>query len=199
MSEQFGAQLGGADIPDNPIPALIGPPPTEPPPPPDYDLPHEEVMSATLMRIEHELRRLRFATPQLGRQQTREDAGQTSAAGAITFTFEGPRSGADWYVERIAVSVAGASAAAIVAAYQGSGATASGFDETMLIDFLGSLTAGPPARGVMARNFPYFVYGGQPLVVAITGAVALQATAVRFQMREVLGNLDTMLQNQPGH
>lgn len=201
----YGEQIGGADVPDNAIPVLIGARGeanefTQGGPDVPGALPHPQVMSATLMRIEHELRRLRFASPQLGRQEVRVDQGQTdSGNGSFLSVVEGPRSGADWYVERVAVTVMGAAFAGNVAIYQGTGANASAVpDDGMFLDGLQGLAGlGSSVHSVLSPNTPYFLQGGAPLVISCKGGgVNSVQWFVRIQMREVLGQIDPLLQNQ---
>jgi hypothetical protein len=195
------SQLGGADIPDNFIPELIGARGSAadvftPPPPGAAQLDHATVISSTLMRIEHEIRKLRRVTPQLGRQMSRPDTvNLQGGAVAGTIPFEGPRSGADWYVERVTVSVSGASAAGQVGVYQGSQGNI-GIDETQLLGFLGALAGNSPSRGQLEPQTPYFLYGGQPFIVAFFGVVANSSCTARIQYREVLGQIDPLLQDQ---
>lgn len=156
--------------------------------------PHEGiVMISTLQSMERELRRIRSFTPQYGRQFVRQDGGQASGAGAISFASEGPRSGMDWYIERVAVSVGGASAAGIVSLYQGQT-----IDESQLLDFLPALSGNNPSRGVLDGHggAAYFIYGGGPVLIAITGVVNGSAVQVRLQGREVLSGADPALMPQ---
>lgn len=155
--------------------------------------PHEGiVMIATLRSIERELRRIRSFTPEYGRQFTRQDGGQ-AAGGNISFVLEGPRSGSDWYVERIAVSAGGASAAGVLALFQGQA-----IDESQIIDVLGALVGNNPSRGVLDGHggAPYFIYGGGPVTVAVLGVVAATPVNVRLQGREVLSGADPALRAQ---
>jgi hypothetical protein len=159
--------------------------------------PHEGiVMIATLQSIERELRRIRSFTPEYGRQFVRQDGGQ-AVGGIISFVIEGPRSGSDWYIERVSISAAGASAAGVVNLYQGQG-----IDESQFLDGLSALAgAGPgPARGVLdGRGVPYFIYGGGPVLVAVSGVVAATPVLVRLQGREVLSGADPALRGQDNY
>lgn len=155
--------------------------------------PHEGiVMISVLHSIERELRRIRSFTPQYGRQFVRLDGGQ-AAGGAISFALEGPKSGSDWYIERLSVSVGGASAAGIVALYEGPIV-----DESRFIDLLPALSGNNPSRGVLdGRGVPYFIYGGLgSIAVAVTGVVAGSAVNVRLMGREVLSGADPAMRNQ---
>lgn len=161
--------------------------------------PHEGVViAATLGRIERELRRLRSLTAEYGRQFVRWDGAVASGAGLGLVVFEGPRSGADWYVERVTVSVAGASAAGLLLLYEGSQGNNQP-DESQLIDALPALSGNSPSRGVLdGRGTPYFIYGGAPLVVALVGVVAASPVFCRLQGREVLSGTDPALHSHEG-
>jgi hypothetical protein len=154
--------------------------------------PHEGiVIASTLQRIERELRRIRSFTPQYGRQFTKQDGGQATG-GVFSCVFEGPKSGADWYVERVAVSVGGASAAGLLLLY-----ASQAIDESNFLDGLGALTGNTPSRGVLAGSgTPYFLYGGAPLLVVLQAVVAGAACQVRLQGREVLSGADPALRGQ---
>lgn len=209
MSGLYGEQIGSADIPDNIVPVLIGQRGEadqfsfSPPAPEDAiaSLPHEVVMSATLMRIEHELRRLRFSTPMLGRQEIRLDQGNTDPGdGSFITSIEGPRSGADWYVERISCQIGGNSLTAFLRCHQGSGAAPATVEGSMFIDGIQGFQGAAAPSAVfqtLSPNTPYYIQGGQPLVVSSRGGGALGVPwYVRIQMREVLGQSDPLLQNQ---
>lgn len=152
---------------------------------------HAIVIASTLNRIERELRRIRSFTPQYGRQFVRYDGGG-APGGAQAIVFEGPKSGADWYVERVSVSVAGASAAGTVQLYEGDK-----IDESRWIDGLGALTGNTPSRGALdGRGTPYFIYGGFPMLVQVAGVVAGSQVLVRMMGREVLSGVDPAMREQ---
>ncbi len=157
--------------------------------------PHEAVvMISHLGTIERELRRIRSFTAEYGRQFLRSDGGQAPASGTMGFLLEGPKSGNDWYVERLAVSVNAVVAAGIAALYEGQAA-----DESRLIDMVGlTPTAAAPARGVLDGHggSPYFIYGGGPVFVAVFGLVAGNPANVRLQGREVLSSFDPAMREQ---
>lgn len=163
-----------------------------PPGAPVEQLPTDVVIAATLGRIEHELRMQRAMSSQAGRRQVISD-GLNLSGGAVAgvIIIEGPKSGADWLVERIAITASGASAAAILAIYQGAR-----IDELRLIDQLPSLAGNAPSRGTFAPNFPYLLEGGQPLLISFAAVVANGACTARVQMKEVEGQLDPEMQNQ---
>lgn len=155
---------------------------------------------AALGRIERELRRIRSLSAEVGRQFAESDGGQASGAGLFVQRFEGPKSGNDWYVERVTVSASGASAAGTVALYRSSSSGQAGQaqDESQLVDFLGSLTgAAGPSRGKLDGNgTPYFVYGGVGLTVVVAGVVAGASVFINLQGREVVGGKDPALRQQ---
>ena len=162
---------------------------------------HVQNLSA-LFRIERELRRIRSLGQEVGRQFIDADGGQATGAGLFVQRFEGPRSGNDWYVERVTVSVSGASAAATVALYRSSsqGAPGQAQDESQLADFLGALTGASPSRGKLDGNgTPYFIYGGVGLTVVVAAAVAGASVFISMQGREVLAGADPALRQQIDH
>ena len=157
--------------------------------------PHEAVvMVSHLAAIERELRRIRSLTPEYGRQFGRQDGGQPAGT-VMTFTLEGPKSGNDWYVERLAVSVnAVVAAGAVVALFTGSIV-----DESQLLDSLViPVPTVAPSRATLDGHggAAYFVYGGQPVTVQVQGIVAGNPTTVRLQGREVLSSMDPALYGQ---
>lgn len=160
--------------------------------------PHEGVVAiAVLNRIERELRRIRSFTQEYGRQFTRWDGAVATAGGLAVIAFEGPKSGNDWYVERLTVSASGVSAAGVLTLYQGSLGNAAVPDEGQLIDVLGALVGNSPSRGVLdGRGTPYFLYGGAPVMAVLTGVVANSSIFARLQGREVLAGADPALRPQ---
>lgn len=156
--------------------------------------PHEGIVIISVLNsIERELRRIRSFTPEYGRQFMRLDGGQATAGGIFNAVLEGPKSGMDWYLERLIVSVAGASAAGVLAVYTGQVV-----DESSLVDFLAALTGNNPSRGRLdgSGGSPYFIYGGGPVLVSLSGIVAATAVQIRLQGREVLSGADPALRPQ---
>lgn len=162
--------------------------------------PDEHVANlAALNRIERELRRIRSFTNDYGRQYADADGGQCGANTFFVQRFEGPKSGNDWYVERVAVSVSGASAAGTVVLYRSSSLGAAGVlqDESQFVDYLGALAGSSPSRGVLdGRGTPYFVYGGNGLTVVVANVVAGASVFITLQGREVLAGADPALRQQ---
>lgn len=152
------------------------------------------VMIGHLAAIERELRRIRSFTPEYGRQFARQDGGQPGGT-TMVFTLEGPKSGNDWYVERLVVSVnAVVAAGAVVALYTGSIV-----DESQLMDSAPiAVPAAAPSRATLDGHggAAYFVYGGQPVTVQVQGIVAGSPTTVRLQGREVISGADPALRQQ---
>lgn len=114
-------------------------------------------------------------------------AGNTSAAGAATIVFEqlvGP--GEELAIDRIVISIAGTSGAAVAAFYltQGDPATV---DESQLVDFTPQFYGASPARAVSDQASPIYCFGGDVLVVKIVGAAGAQQVWCRTygRVREV--------------
>lgn len=130
-----------------------------------------------------EVRTIRRLMAAAGRPFTLPDAANASAGGLAIVRFRGPSNGQLWRVETIGVSVTGASAAGIVAAYLGG--TANDPDENNLLPgfFLGALSGNAPSRGVMAPPRPAFVPGGVPVLVVVSGVVANAQVLARIQGR----------------
>jgi hypothetical protein len=151
------------------------------------------VMIGHLACIEKELRRIRSFTPEYGRQFLRSDGGQAPASGIILFVAEGPKSGNDWYVERLAISVnANVAAAGAAALFAGQLA-----DESQIMDSQ-VVPIGNPSRLTFDGHggAPYFVYGGGPVAVQVAGLASGNPVTMRLQGREVLGGADPALRNQ---
>jgi hypothetical protein len=81
-------------------------------------------------------------------------------------------------VERLLVSVGGASAAAAVAVYRG------GINEASLLDVTGALIGNSPSRQVAEYNPPIRLGNNEGLVIRITGAVAGQQVYTRCEGRK---------------
>lgn len=198
MSSVFSGS-GASTDPDIATPDTMGQFGVHPAPPgkPHRGVPEEQVLHlAALGNIERELRRIRSFTAEFGRQSVKQDGGPASAGGLIEFVFEGPKSGADWYIERVGVSAAGASAAGVVSLFA-TGLVAGAPDESEFLDVLGALTGNSPSRGVLdGKGTPYFVYGGRPITVQVSGVVANAQVQVRVQYREVLSGADPALRAQ---
>lgn len=181
MSSVFGNPLAQG-APGRPGPAR---------PEPEEDVRWDVVMLSHLASMERELRRMRSYMPANGRQFVASD-GNEAPGGVVALAFEGPKSGNDWYLERITVSAAGASAAGMVCVYAGNA-----LDESNLLDCLGALTGNTPSRGVLdGDGTPYFVYGGAGVLVRVSGVVADASVQVRLQGREVLAGADPALRDQ---
>lgn len=161
--------------------------------PTKHDHPVGTVMIGHLAGIERELRRIRSSTPEYGRQFIRTDGGQAAGAGTILFVVEGPKSGNDWYVERVAVSVnANVAAAGQAALYSGPLA-----DESQIIDSQ-VVPVGNPSRLTFDGHggAAYFIYGGGPVAVLVAGLAAGNPTTMRLQGREVISGADPALRGQ---
>jgi hypothetical protein len=154
------------------------------------------VMIGHLACIEKELRRIRSFTPEYGRQFLRSDGGQAPASGNILFVAEGPKSGNDWYVERVAISV-NANVAAVGAAALYAGQLA---DESQIIDNQ-PVPIGNPSRLTFDGHggAAYFVYGGGPVAILVAGLAAGNPVTMRLQAREVLSHADPALRNQQSY
>lgn len=160
--------------------------------------PDGEVLAlVALGRMERELRRIRLLSGEVGRQFCQEDGGTANASNIFVQRFEGPKSGNDWYVERVTVSVAGAAAAATVGLYRGPVVSGGLPLEADLVDFLPNLFGNTPSRGVLdGKGTPYFVYGGNGVTVVVNAAVASVPVVVNLQGREVAAGSDPALRGQ---
>lgn len=160
--------------------------------------PHEAVvMVSHLAAIERELRRIRSFTAEYGRQFLRSDGGQAPASGTMVFLAEGPKSGNDWYVERVAISVNAVVATGIAVLYEGNL-----LDESRMLDQVSLVpTAAAPARGVLDGHggAPYFIYGGAPVTLVVFGLATGNPANYRLQGREVLSSSDPALRAQQNY
>ncbi len=102
----------------------------------------------------------------------------TDGAGAVTASLEALQQGWEAEVELIAISVGGASSAAVVQVYRG------GVQESQLLDFSTALLGSSPSRQTAFYCPPLRLGNSEGLVVRITGAVASQQVYVRAEGRK---------------
>lgn len=116
-----------------------------------------------------------------GRPFTAIATGVTDAAGSAVVVIDGPRVGQVWHLERVTVSVAGASAAGTCALYLDSPAA-----DVDLLDYANAMLGNAPSRVVFgAPGSPYLIPNGTPVVVVVAGAAVAQAVSIRYQGRNV--------------
>lgn len=128
-----------------------------------------------LAGIEAELTAIRKNNRPQGRPFNLADAFNLAGVAGNAQMKDVPPAGQLWYLEAVAVSVAGASAAATVALYLDSAA-----DERNAIGGCGSLQGNSPSRGSVTFPQPLPWFTGIPLIVAIAGAAGAGAVAVRY-------------------
>jgi hypothetical protein len=129
-----------------------------------------------------EVRMIRRLMAAAGRPFSTPDGANCDGAGLGIVRFRGPANGQVWRLESIGVSVSGASAAGVVAAYLGGAVDP---DESNLLPgfFLSALNGNAPSRGVLAPNRPAYVPGGTPVLVVVRGAAAAAQVMARIQGR----------------
>jgi hypothetical protein len=120
--------------------------------------------------------------PDSGRPFSLPNGANVNAAGIGDVIYDGPRPGNVWRVELVAVSVTGAAAAAIVEVFIDTA------DEVNIAGLLGNLQGNSPSRGFLALPRPAVVFGGQPLIVRVSGAPVGSQVTCRIQgENEVIG------------
>jgi hypothetical protein len=129
-----------------------------------------------------EVRMIRRLMAAAGRPFSTSDAANADGTGLAIVKFRGPANGQVWRLESVGISVTGASAAAVTAAYLGGAVDP---DEANLLPgfFLGALNGAGPSRGVIAPNRPAYVPGGVPVLVVVRAAVANAQVLARIQGR----------------
>jgi hypothetical protein len=143
---------------------------------------HAEYLEARiahpLASIAGELHAIREAlAPGNGRPFSLVNGGNCDGSGNGFALYDGPRPGFLWRVELIVVSVTGASAAASVEVYN-DGPTP---DEANIVAYIPALSGASPSRGFLAPEAPAIVFGGNPVLVRVLGAVAGAQITCRIQ------------------
>lgn len=109
----------------------------------------------------------------------------TDANGAAVFAVTAARVGFEVLVERISISVGGASSGATVAVFvlaAGAGPLTGGtIDDSALVDWAPQLYGSSPSRSISANLPEIFLASGEQMVLQIAGAVALQQVRARIQ------------------
>jgi hypothetical protein len=113
--------------------------------------------------------------PDSGRPFSLPNGVVCDGAGNGVVVYDGPRPGNVWRVELIVVSVTGASGGANVEAYVDT------LDEVNLGGFLEGLTGANPSRGFLSPDAPILVFGGNPFLVRVGGAIAGASVTCRIQ------------------
>lgn len=148
-----------------------------------------------LIHLDEETTVIRRLMGAAGRPFSVNDGASTDGAGLGIVQIQGPSNGQLWRVESIGVSVAGASAAAVVTAYLGQN------DERNLLPgfFLANLNGNAPSRGVMAPPRPGLIWGGVPLLIVVRGGAVSQQGGIQVRVQgrveeiaEVSGRLGDM-------
>lgn len=127
----------------------------------------------------HEVGLIRRLMVGAGRPFSTPDGANCDGTGLGVVAFRGPSNGQLWLLESIGVSVTGASAAAVVAAYLNAN------DEGSLLPgfFLNALNGNAPSRGFMAPARAAYVWSGMQVLVVVRGAAAAAQVQARIQGR----------------
>jgi hypothetical protein len=134
-------------------------------------------MLATLVQ---EVRYLRQADAG-GRGFTDIATGIVGAAGAAVVPMDGPPVGQVWELERVSVSIGGASAAAQLALYLDAPA-----DDVNLLDYANAMLGNAPSRYIFgAPSAAYLIPPATPVILSVAGAVVGSNIAVRYQGRRL--------------
>ena len=113
-----------------------------------------------------------IAMPVQGWQPFRQGATGNLAANAVTMQFPPVRPGWEVKVNRLTLSIGGASAAATAAIYVGPESTLTTPDESYLVDFASALFGNTPSRQTSTPVNPYYLTEGDALTVVVAGAAA---------------------------
>lgn len=103
------------------------------------------------------------------------DGAVTDSAGAATVAFVPCPVGWEWRLERIAVSVDGASSAATLAAYVNAN------DDLALVDWAAGLFGNSPSRNISDNPAPIYLADGEQFLIVVAGAAVTQRVNVRVQ------------------
>lgn len=123
-----------------------------------------------------------IAQPVQGWAPFRESVVGNIAAGSVILAVRPVRPGWEWQINRVAVSVTGASAAATVALYVGPefGETAAP-DESYLVDFASAMLGNSPSRQISTPNQPYYLNEQDQLAVVIASAAGAGQAFARVE------------------
>jgi hypothetical protein len=99
------------------------------------------------------------------------------SSGAVVFQFGPVATGWEWKVNRLAISIPGASAAATAAVYVAPGMGETAPDESYLVDFASALLGSTPSRNISVPIAPYYLTENDVLLVNVAGGAAGTAAA----------------------
>jgi hypothetical protein len=118
-----------------------------------------------------------IAQPNQGWTSFRDFDIDNMAAGAVIFQYPPVRTGWEWKVDRISVSIPGASSAATTAVYIGPQVADAAPDESYLVDYANVLLGSTPSRNVADYPQPLWLTEGDALTIVVAGAAAGSAAA----------------------
>lgn len=107
------------------------------------------------------------------------NGGATTSGGVLVVEFDNCPNGWEWLVQRLSISIGGASSGATSAVYVTT--DPNDVSEPNLVDFASSFLGSSPSRQIADFQQPIWVTSNQFVVVSIASAVASQPVYIRLQ------------------